>query len=219
MLVAPPSVYPDGDDDRALYGFPWFSQVGEALCRAFGTGPILAAQAGLTPFDAALPAGLTQRFEALGALAARATGSVHFHPDTTRPDRWIRLIYASAAGRDLRPATLEEMDSVPPRAVRVAADPIADAAIVDHGLRALTLAGGTVAGSLRVRARRDAVPVVADLDAGVLTLGAPDVPDAICTRYALPPLGGAGRLTGELSGLDGEGRLAFTRAILARLYR
>jgi len=193
VVIDEASAYPAPDDDHALVGWPWFSQVGEALCRAFGEGPVLAAHAGIRPWTEVLPAPLLTAIERLAWGAYRSAPAVHFHPDTTRPDRWVKLIYAAAAGHAVDDLALEDLDALPWEGVALPADPVTDREILRHGVTAMCLAAEQVGGSWRVRRALPLGPVTVDLDRGYIT--APQRPlDPAAPRYALPPRPGRGKL-------------------------
>ncbi|PKN58612.1 MAG: hypothetical protein CVU56_05040 [Deltaproteobacteria bacterium HGW-Deltaproteobacteria-14] len=185
------AAFPAPGDDDGLAGWPWFAQVGEALCRAFGEGPVLAAQAGLVPWDEVLPAGLPAACARLGWAAYRAAPALHLHPDVTRPDRWVRLFYAAAAGRDPGAiATLEALDALPFHALALPARPRQDARIVYHALSAMCLEATQVGASWRVRRAAPAGPVIVDFARGEVSAPArPAGYELAPARYALPPLG------------------------------
>jgi len=98
---------------------------------------------------------------------------VHFHPDTTRPDRWVRLIW----------------ELTPP-----APDPARDLVILEHALAATCLHAEQVEGTWRITRRAPDGAVTIDHAAGVVR--APPRRDGwepAPMLYALPPsLVGAG---------------------------
>lgn len=167
LLLDERVAFPPPGDDCALVGWPWFSQVGAALARVAGDGPLLAAQAGLVPWTEALPPALLARLEAEAWAAYRAAPAVHFHPDTTRPDRWVRLVH--------------EMVPPPP-------DPERDLVMLTHALHAMCLQVEQPGGSFRVSRRAPDGPILIDFAAGVVRapprhLGLEPAP----ALHALPP--------------------------------
>jgi len=185
------SAFPAPGDDDGLAGWPWFAQVGEALCRAFGEGPVLAAQAGLRPWDEALPAALPSACARLGWQAYRAAPAIHFHPDVTRPDRWVKLFYATAAGADPAAfASLTALDAVRFADLALPPSPDEDARILYHALSAMALTATQVGGSWRVRREPPTGPVVVDFARGEVSAPARSSGYELApARYALPPLG------------------------------
>lgn len=190
------TAFPAPGDDHGLVGWPWFSQVGEALCRAFGEGPVLAAQAGLIPWSAALPQALLDAFDRLAWGAYRTAPRVHFHPDTTRPDRWVKLTYAAAAGRDVGALDLDALDLLPWSEVALPALPEVDATIARHAALAMALEATQIGGSWRVRRAPPVGPVTVDFDRGYVEAPPrPNGAEPAPARYALPPRPGRGRVT------------------------
>lgn len=139
--------FPREHDDGALVGWPWFSQVGAALARVVGDGPLLAAQAGLRAWSEVLPTALRERVERDAWQAYRERPAVHFHPDTTRPDRWVRLMY------ELAPPT---------------PDPARDMCMLVHALTAMCLHAEQRDGSWHITRRAPDGPVTVDFAAGVV---------------------------------------------------
>lgn len=185
------AAFPALGADDGLAGWPWFAQVGEALCRAFGEGPVLAAQAGLIPWDEALPSGLPAACARLGWAAYRAAPALHFHPDVTRPDRWVKLFYATASGREPGAfAGIEALDAVPFHALGLPNEPAGDARILYHALSAMCLEATQVGASWRVRRVPPEGPVTVDFARGEASAPPRLVGYELApARYALPPLG------------------------------
>lgn len=147
LLIDEGVAFPAPGEDSALIGWPWFSQVGSALARVVGDGPLLAAQAGLVPWSEVIPEPLLSRLERDAWAAYQAAPAVHFHPDTTRPDRWVRLIY----------------QMVPPRP-----DPVRDHVMLVHALTSTCLHSAQHEGAWCVTRRAPDGLVAIDFEAGVV---------------------------------------------------
>ena len=167
LIIDEGVAFPAPGEDGALIGWPWFSQVGSALARVVGDGPLLAAQAGLVPWAEVIAEPLLARLERDAWVEYQAAPAVHFHPDTTRPDRWVRLIY----------------EMVPPRP-----DPERDHLMFVHALTSTCLHSAQREGAWSVTRRAPDGPVTIDFEAGVVR--APPRADGwelAPTLHALPP--------------------------------
>ena len=163
--VWPEFAYPEAGQDDAIYAAPWLAQVGQAFARAFGVAPIVRAQAGALPWDAALPPSLIEKLTRAAWSDWRARQSLHFLADTFHPDPWVSLALEGP----------------------VPADPAFDRAIVRDALRAMCLATEQVGGSFRTRARVDQAAITIDAVAGQVTTAPHTALDIVPPRYWLPP--------------------------------
>ena len=188
VLVAPGRVFPSPEAPSPLVGWPTFSQLGQALCRAFGLGPVLRAHAGAAPWREVIPRALLEAIEAHWRAEIAASPNVTAHPDTSRPDRWAKLIYLAAAGEDPKalahPGGLEALDRRPMPTLGPTG-PVTDADILAHGLLAMTLEARQDAHH-HWRVCRRAGPTEIHVDAGVGALWSPQAPGL---HHALPPRG------------------------------
>jgi hypothetical protein len=198
------TAFPAPGDDDALRGFPWFAQVGQALVRAFGLGPVLAAHAGARPWTDVLGAPLLDTLERLAWTAYRVHRPLHFHPDTTRPDRWAKLFFLAAQGRPVEELTFDDLDRTSMDACALPAERPADAALeremLEHALAAMCLETVFVDPVWRTRTTPPAGPVTLDFAAGTCRAPArpaPHGPGASpdpAPLYVLPPAFCAARL-------------------------
>jgi len=117
MAAWPGAVFPAAGQPGGLWGWPAFTQVGQAMARLFGLEAVVRAQAGVMPWEEVLGAGLLRAMERLWWEAYQARREVSFHPDTRRPDRWVRLMELAASGVEVEAVTAAELDGPPPKEV------------------------------------------------------------------------------------------------------
>lgn len=158
--VWPEFAYPAPGHDDALYASPWLAQIGAAMVRTFGRGPVLRAHAGL----AGLPHDFLGASERLYWKQWDRDRPLHFLANTMQPRPWLDLI---VDGRELAP------------------DPAADRQIVTDALRAMCLETELVAGSFRTRTVLPTAPIV--IEQGSVTTAPKNALDTVPPWYWLPP--------------------------------
>ena len=196
VRVIPELAFPRVGEPYAIYAAPWFAQVGQALVRAVGIGPVLRAQAGEIAWEAALPTGLARALARLGWADHVARRSVHFLSDGWRPEPWMKLFFlaGAGAGADLEAATWASLEALPWAEIPVgaegvdAAEDALDEQMVADGLRAMCLRNHRVGAHFVAEARVPRGEIVVDLDACcVTTAAAEDGCDQRPLQYLFPP--------------------------------
>lgn len=132
--------YPEAERPcRAIYATPWLAQVGQALCRVAGTENVERAQAGVLPWEQALPAGLCEALAALAWEELRRRRDPHFLSSTYHPSPWMKLFFLAAAGALPVGPTLAHLEALPFAAIPAGTETAADEEILRDALCAMCL--------------------------------------------------------------------------------
>jgi hypothetical protein len=185
--VLPEFAYPSGEHDDAIYAAPLLSQIGMALARAFGVGPLVRAHSGAVPWEASLPVALLDAAVALGWDDWRARRTVHFLSDTLDPAPWVALALAAGSGRALAGLSLAQLGELPLGELELPPDDAFDRRIVEDGLRAMCLWNECVDGSFRTQTRVPDGEVTVDAEACAITAPRRGPVDTTAPRWWLPP--------------------------------
>ncbi len=187
-LLLKGTVWPEEHENDALFGGPWLVQVGQALARTIGLGPLVRAHAGLVQWDTVLPSSLAERLLELGWEEHSAHGSIHFLTSRQRPEPWMKLFFLAASGVALESWTLDRLDLLPWCDIPPGNEAPEDMAILENALRTMCLFNQRTEGTFRVVPCAPNSLVTIDLDrcqVGVqCTAGACD---EASIRYLFPP--------------------------------
>jgi hypothetical protein len=186
VRVLPSFAYPEADSDDALYASPWLAQVGQALARAAGLTRLVAAHAGVLPWDDLLP-GFAAAALRLGWEEHGRHRRPHFLGDTMRPGPWLKLVFLAAAGCPLDGHSLASLEALPWAEVPTGEETPFDREILEDALRAMCLRNHQVAGAYRVSRR---VPVTVTIDSAGCRVTSPPGPDGfdpVPLSYFLSP--------------------------------
>jgi len=112
-LAFPSLAVPDADDDAAMYGATWFTQVGAHLARIIGRGALIRAHVGVAAWSEVLPAGLLPTLERLAWDQWLAGRQLSFLGDTDQPDLWIKAFWLAAAGELAADVSLADLVRYP----------------------------------------------------------------------------------------------------------
>lgn len=162
VIVLPSLAWPEGDDDHGLMGASWFAQVGMVMVAVLGLEPLLRAQAGALPWSELLGEPLAAACARLGWGRYLADHAVHFLSGNTRPDAWLSLLYAHAAGVDLTGLDADTLEGLDVDPASVPSTPL-DRDLVEAGLRSMCVETTQLQGSYRVRTAVPPVPITVDL--------------------------------------------------------
>ena len=200
VLAHPPFAYPGPDDADGLFCAPWFAQIGQALARAIGLGPLVRAHAGVARWQDVLPAGFLDAALRRGWQEYLDRRGPHFLSDGFRPEPWLALI---AGIRDGGPAD----------------DDAADGRILADALRAMCLENTIEAGAHVVRTLPPGAPVRVDVPGRRIVTAARSA-DPAPPAYFLPPaivrrLEALG-ITELSTNLSDAGQIPGLAAVLAR---
>jgi hypothetical protein len=188
VRVLPGFAFPGVGEANAIYAAPWFAQVGQALVRAVGIGPVLRAHAGAMSWEEALPSGLARKLAQLGWADHVARRSVHFLSDNWRPEPWMKLFFLAAAGVSVDAHTLASLEALPWTEVPPGEEDPFDEQIVADALRAMCLRNYRVGAHFVAEGRVPGAEVVVDLDAcSVTTAAGEDGCDLRAPQYLFPP--------------------------------
>ncbi|MBH24721.1 MAG: hypothetical protein CMH57_09775 [Myxococcales bacterium] len=187
VRVLPGFAWPSPGHDNALFGSPWFAQVGQAMVRAFGLKAVLRAHTGADPWGESLPGGFADAAERIGWSQYLDGRQPHLLAGNTQPEPWLKATFLAAAGHDLADASLDSLarvsmcDIPPPEP-----DPMDDEILAD-ALRTMCLRHHTDGSAHRIRLAAPSYPIAIDLRSCRVGLeGAPQGPYATPT-YLFPP--------------------------------
>lgn len=192
VAACPSFSFPEGSEDNALLGAPWFAQIGQALARSLGIIPLVRAQAGITPWATAASAAFVDTAARCGWEQHRRCRAPSFLAENTRPEPWVKLAALARDGAEIlerrAPSTLEAIDELPWSEIPTGEPAPFDEVILRDGLRAMCLAARSDGGAYRVAARAPREGILIDLDSCVISRAGADPPlDGAHPRYFFPP--------------------------------
>ncbi len=184
----PALCWPEAGDDGALFGAPWFAQVGQALARVVGVRALVRAHAGADRWDEVLPPGLREAMERLGRALYLRHREPHFLSGNTRPDPWLKLFFLAGGGVDVSGLGLEALEAWPWAEVPAGARAAMDHAMFADAVRSMALRPRRVGGTYRVTLAAPETPVTVDpLACRIWRPAEPDSPEPADPSYLLPP--------------------------------
>ncbi len=138
--------------DVAIYGAPWFAQIGQILACVARPGQLLRAQAGLLPWEEALGERMVEALSVLGLDLWKCGQEPHFLSGHHRPQLWLAAIAWVLAHGKLS-ISAEELSSVSLSSLCFhIEDENMLAEVLHWGVRAMTLRASIVGGCHRVEA-------------------------------------------------------------------
>lgn len=188
VSVLPEFAVPSGSTS-AIYATPWFSQVGRALARAFGEGPVLRAHFGAASWVEVLPPGFADTCARLGWEEYLEHRAPHFLSSNWRPAPWMKLFFLAAAGAPFGEVTLSMLDAMPWSSIEPGPEDFSsDRRMLDDALSAMCLHNRRIGGTHRVSLEVPASEVTIDLARCVVeTAPAPDSCDTVTLAHLFPP--------------------------------
>jgi hypothetical protein len=197
VVACPSFSFPEGTDDNALLGAPWFAQVGQALARSLGILNLVRAQAGITPWPEAASSAFVDAAARCGWAQHRRCRAPSFLAENTRPEPWVKLAFLARNDAEILErqalATLEAVDDIAWSEIPTDAPAPLDLEILRDGIRAMCLAASSDGGAYRVRAATPTEIISIDLDRCVISRHPAEVPlDGAAPRYFFPPAVAAG---------------------------